>query len=127
MKKQSLFIMFLLLTIVGMAKAAEVEIPLRQISASSESKKNNQKGGIRHVPQARTKLPIVILDGNILTINSFSNGATLTLAMYDEYGNVIYDMVAGTSTWSVSIPSNIIDNTSSLRLVINDKIYIGEL
>lgn len=129
MKKQVLFIMFLLLTIVGTAKATEVEISLQQIFASSEGKRNNQKGGIRHAPPVHPQQPIVTIDGNSITVRFLSNGAILTLAMYDGEGNVIYNMTttATASTWSTNIPNDIIDNITSLRLVVNGKMYIGEL
>lgn len=118
--------MFLLSTIVGTAKT--IEIPVQQVSVSSEGKRNNQKGGIRHAPPAHTKLPKVILEGSTITISSFSNGTYLSLALYDEDGKVIYDTTstATTSIWSIYIPNDIIDNATSLQLVINDKLYLGE-
>lgn len=128
MKKQVLLIMFLLSAIVGTVKAAEVEISLQQVSASSEGKRNNQKGGIRHAPSVHPKLPTVILDGNSIQISTFVNGANLNLVLYDENDNIIYDMttIATTSVWSTSLPNDIIDNTASLRLIVNDNIYIGK-
>lgn len=126
MKNIVLFIMFLLSTIVGTAKT--IEIPVQQFSVSSEGKRNNQKGSIRHAPPARTKLPNVTLEGNTITINSFSNGATISLALYDEDVKVIYDITstATTSIWSFYIPNDLMDNAASLQLVINGKMYIGE-
>lgn len=120
--------MFLLSAIVGTVKAAEVEISLQQVSASSEGKRNNQKGGIRHAPSVHPKLPTVILDGNSIQISTFVNGANLNLVLYDENDNIIYDMttIATTSVWSTSLPNDIIDNTASLRLIVNDNIYIGK-
>lgn len=127
--KKVLLMMFLLSAIVRTVKAAEVEISLQQVSASSEGKRNNQKGGIRHAPSVHPKLPtVILLDGNTIQISTFVNGANLNLVLYDENDNIIYDMttIATTSVWSISIPNDIIDNAYSLRLIVNDKMYIGK-
>lgn len=128
MKKKALFIMFLLLSTIGTTtRATEIKIPIQQVSVSG--KRNNQKGGIRHAPPAQTQLPIVILEESCITISSFCKGANLNLVLYDEDGSVIYDMTdtATTSILAFYIPNDIIGNATSLRLVVNGKMYIGEI
>lgn len=126
MKKKVLFIMLLLLSIVGTTRATGIKIPIQQVSVSG--KRNNQKGGIRHAPPAPTKQPIAILEENCITITAISNDANLNLVLYDEDGNIIYNVTntATSSTWTFNIPNDIIGNATSLRLTVNDKMYIGE-
>ena len=64
-----------------------------------------------------------------ISISSIQAGSSISLILYDEFGNNIYESVFNTSSscLTIEIPSEIIEEANTIKITLNGADYIGEI
>ena len=124
--KKVIITIFLCLATIGITQAKRAHITMRVRTVLYEQKK---KEGIRHAPTIRANIPIVELDDNNISISSIHEGSNVSLLLNDTQGNIIYENVtiSPSSCLTIEIPSEIIEEASSVIITLNGTDYIGEI
>lgn len=124
--KKIILTVFLCLASIGITQAKRTQISMQVHTALYEQKK---KGGARHAPISRANMPIVEIDENYILISSIQAGSSVSLILNDAQGNIIYesDGNSSSSCLTIEIPSEIIEDATSVLLTLNGTEYIGEI
>jgi len=125
MKKVILTVILCLATI-GITQARRTRITMH---IPTSSYKNKKHGYICHAPSFRTSTLIAEMDDNNISISSIQAGSSISLILYDEFGNIIYESVFNTpsSCLTIEIPPEIIEEANTIKITLNGADYIGEI
>ena len=124
--KKIILTVFLCLATIGNMQAKRTRIPMRVRTILYEQKK---QGEIRHVPVSRSNIPLVEIDDNDIFISSIQVSYSVSLILYNNQGNIIYECMSNSSSscLKIDIPSEIIEEAFSVQITSNGTDYIGEI
>lgn len=124
--KKIILTVFLCLATIGNMQAKRARIPMRVRTILYEQKK---KGDIRHAPSTRSNIPLVEIDDNDIFISSIQVSYSVSLILYNNQGNIIYECMSNSSSacLKIDIPSEIIEEAFSVQITLNGTDYIGEI
>lgn len=124
--KKIILTVFLCLATIGNMQAKRTRIPMRVRTILYEQKK---KGEIRHAPVSRSNIPLVEIDDNDIFISSIQVSYSVSLILYNNQGNIIYECMSysSSSCLKIDIPSEIIEEAFSVQITSNGTDYIGEI
>lgn len=124
--KKIILTVFLCLASIGITPAKRAQITMHILSSSYKNKKH---GFIHHAPSIRTNMSIVEIDDNNILISSVKAGTPVSLILNDAQGNVIYESkgCSSSSCLTIEIPSETIEEATSVLLTLNGTDYIGEI
>lgn len=124
--KKIILTVFLCLATIGNMQAKRTRIPMRVRTILYEQKK---KGEIRHAPVSRSNIPLVEIDDNDIFISSIQVSYSVSLILYNNQGNIIYECMSNSSysCLKIDIPSEIIEEAFSVQITSNGTDYIGEI
>lgn len=124
--KKIILTVFLCLATIGNMQAKRTRIPMRVRTILYEQKK---KGGICHAPVSRNNIPLVEIDDNDIFISSIQVSYSVSLILYNNQGNIIYECMSNSSSpcLKIDIPAEIIEEAFSIQITSNGTDYIGEI
>lgn len=98
-------------------------------ASSHDSLRAEEKGEIRHAPVSRSNIPLVEIDDNDIFISSIQVSYSVSLILYNNQGNIIYECMSNSSSscLKIDIPSEIIEEAFSVQITSNGTDYIGEI
>ncbi len=98
--KKIILTVFLCLATIGNMQAKRTRIPMRVRTILYEQKK---KGEIRHAPVSRSNIPLVEIDDNDIFISSIQVSYSVSLILYNNQGNIIYECMSNSSSSCLKI------------------------
>ena len=89
----------------------------------------NMQAKRTRAPVSRSNIPLVEIDDNDIFISSIQVSYSVSLILYNNQGNIIYECMSNSSSscLKIDIPSEIIEEAFSVQITSNGTDYIGEI